>query len=175
MARNRKTDPPPTSAPKPKRRKSKPVNQSAHTNSRSQHNAADLARVHPEQRPTIIDTHAEPVPEPPPNGAHTNGANGTTEVLDQVEASLWVTALQGVEPVVNLAATLPPGATRDVLLNTLPEEWRTTRAVELLRRISDGDAAMLLAWVCRQWWDAYGLGHVHHEDGQDWRGAVASG
>lgn len=128
--------------------------------------------MHPEQRPTIVDTHAEPVPDPPPNGAHTNGA---TAAVDQVEATLWVTALQGVDAVVKLAATLPPGAAREVLFNTLPDEWKTPAAVEFIRRIADADAAMLVAWTCRHWWDAYGLGHTHHEDGEDWRGASTPG
>lgn len=158
---------PPTTAATPKSRaprKSKPV---SHTNGQSH-----LARVHPEQRPTVIDTHAEPVIEQPPNGSH---ANGTTAAVDQIEATLWVTALQGVEPVVKLASELPRGAARDVLLNTLPDDWRTPQALELIARLTDTDAAMLVAWTCRHWWDAYGLGHVHHEDGQDWRGAGASG
>ena len=125
------------------------------------------ARVHPEQRPTIIDTHAEPAPV----GPSQLPANGDT--VDAVETTLWVEALKGVGPVVELAAKLPRGAIRDVLLNTLPDEWRDGGAVGLLQRITDQDAAMLLAWLCRQWWDAYGLGQSHHEVGQDLRGANA--
>lgn len=154
------------------------MTQTAHTNGRAQLSAEEMDRTLGASRPAI-DTHGEPVPDPPPpappaaaaNGANGTHPNGSAELVDQLEATLWMTALQGVEQVVNVAATLPPGATRNILLNTLPEEFRTTRALDLLRRISDADAGMLIAWVCRQWWDAYGLGHVHHEDGQDWRGA----
>ena len=122
--------------------------------------------MHPEQRPTIIDTHAEPAPV----GPSQLPANG--DAVDQVEATLWVTALQGVGPVVELAAKLPVGAVKDVLLNTLPDEWRNGDAFGLLQRLTDQDAAMLLAWVCRQWWEAYGLGQAHHEVGEDLRAAT---
>jgi hypothetical protein len=129
------------------------------------------ARVHPEQRPTIIDTHAEPAPAPAPVGPSQIPANG--DAVDAVEATLWLAALQGVGPAVELAGRLPPGAVRDVLLNTLPDEWRDSGAFGLLQRLTDQDAAMLLAWLCRQWWDAYGLGQSHHEVGEDLRGENA--
>lgn len=139
----------------------------------SAENVAALERVHPEQRslhqpPAIIDTHGEA--PAPPVGPSQIPANGTTgENIDDVTAAIWVAALNGVGPALELAERLPPGAVRDVLMNTLPDEWRDARAVGFLSRMTDSDAAFLLAELCRGWWDGYGLGHTHHEVGQDLR------
>lgn len=92
-------------------------------------------------------------------------ANG--ESIDAVTTSLFVAALQGVGPVLELARQLPPRAVCDVILNTLPDDWRDANAVGLLNKLNDTDGGLLLAWICRQWWDAYSLGQVHSKAGED--------
>lgn len=141
----------------------------------SAENVVALERVHPEQRATVIDTVGEAPPAPPIGPSHVPANGSTGENIDNVTAAIWVAALNGVDPAIELAARLPPGAVRDVVMNTLPDEWRNARAVGFLSRLSDEDAAFLLAHLCREWWDGYGLGQTHREVGQDLRPPRSSG
>jgi hypothetical protein len=118
--------------------------------------------VHP-----IVTTTGYESREPAPSGVSRVPANG--ESIDEVTTALWVAALDGVDKAVELGRTLPVGAVKDVVLNVLPEDWRDARSVGLLQRLTDEDGSMLLAWLCRQWWDAYSLGQAHAKTGEDLR------
>jgi len=122
--------------------------------------------------PAVLDVegHAvpEPAPAPPTNGA-SSGAAHPGESIDEVTAAILVAGQEGVQAAAGVARELPTGAAGEVVLHCLPEDWRDDEARVLVGKLSDNDAALLLGWISRQWWEGYGLGNMHGRTGEDLR------
>lgn len=120
----------------------------------------------------VRDTIGEEVAPPPP-ATPTNGAGhlpvidmGPGANIEEVAAAIVVTAGAGVAPAQALAAQMPHAAACDVAMFMLPEDWRDQSAIDLLRALNEDQVPLLLAWLSRQWWDGYNLGHLQGKGGE---------
>jgi hypothetical protein len=105
------------------------------------------------------------------NGVHTNGHTPSSpENIEHVAAAVLDASRTGdPRDAHTLAKQLPSGAAGDVVAWCLPETWRDASASALLAKLGDEDAALILAWLTCQWWEGYGVGHLHGMTSEDLR------
>jgi hypothetical protein len=106
-----------------------------------------------------------------PNGTPTNGAAAKTAVLDveDLAATLLVSGSVSMRQAEQVVRDMPPGAATEVVLFCLPDDWRDGPARALLDKLTHEEGATVCAWLARQWWDGYTLGHQNALAGEDLR------
>lgn len=159
-------------------------------NSKSRAPAA-AARSAP--RSTVITTGHEAPNGTPKNGASANGAsmNGTSAAqalidaalanvgeleaaaqpvnVEEIGAAALYAARDGMRAAETMAKEWPAGASVQVVLFCLPEDWRDAEAAAMLGKLTEDEQALLLAWLTNQWWGGYGVGQDDHAKGHDLR------
>src|SRR5689334_5239711 len=96
------------------------------------------------------------------NGVPAAAEVGTPEAKDALEHATSVLggALSaGYAGARSIATTLAPDAMAAALLVCMPDEWTTDdEALSLVHKLSNDEAAIVLAWLATQWRDGYSAG-----------------
>lgn len=103
-----------------------------------------------------------------PNGAHeaspTNGLNHALEHATRVLGGALGGGYTGARAA---AGMLAPDAMAAALMVCMPDEWtEDDEAQGLVHRLSNDDAAIVLAWLAAQWRDGYSAAVVDLREGR---------
>ena len=106
--------------------------------------------------------------ETSPNGTREAGpTNGLNHALDHATRVLGGALGAGYAGARAVAGTLAPDAMAAALMVCMPDEWtEDDEAQGLVHRLSNDEAAIVLAWLAAQWRDGYSAAVVDLREGR---------
>jgi len=103
-----------------------------------------------------------------PNGVHeASPANGLNHALEHATRVLGGALGGGYTGARAAAGTLAPDAMAAALMVCMPDEWtEDDEAQGLVHRLTNDEAAIVLAWLAAQWRDGYSAAVVDLREGR---------
>lgn len=132
--------------------------------------AAMVAQALPEELARVATQALPPASNgtPPPTSTPAADPRVTIQVEDLAARAL-VEGQASMRAAQNEMRTWPPSAPGLVVLSFLPLDWQDDEARAFLATLNDDQAALVGAWMSRQFWDGYGLGQTDARQGTDLR------
>lgn len=98
-----------------------------------------------------------------------SAASSPSVDINDIASAVLVAAAENIDEAKKVIVEFSPTMAASVVLYCLPDDWRDQDAAALLAKLDDDGCALLLAWIARQWWEGYSIGHHDGQIGNDLR------